>query len=64
MEATYITLLCHITHNAICLLVDIKNDNAVLMSLITIKTYFEQLWKLTYMLFYLQNVLNSHRIQW
>ena len=26
--------------------------------------YIEQLWRLTYMLFYLQNVLNSHSLQW
>ena len=41
-----------------------KDDNAVLISLITKKMYIEQLWRLTYILCYLQNVFNSHSIQW
>ena len=63
MEATYITLLCHIKCNIIlvCWLI-LRDDNAVLISLITKKMYIEQLWRLTYMLFYLQNVLNFHSI--
>ena len=41
----------------------LRGDTAVLMLLITKRTYIEQLWRLTYMLFYLQNVLHCHSIQ-
>ena len=42
----------------------LRDDNAVLVSLSTKKMYIEQLRMLTYLLFYLQNILNSHSIQW
>ena len=64
MEAKYVTLLCHVTYNVIFYWLILRDDNAVLISFITKKTYTEQFWKLTYMSFYLQNVLNCHNIQW
>ena len=53
MEATYITLLCHIRYNVTWVLwLILRDDNAVLISLITKKCiYIEQLWRVTYMLF-------------
>ena len=42
----------------------LRDDNAVHILLITKKSYIEELWRLTNMLFYLQIVLNPHIIQW
>ena len=57
-----VTLSYNIYRYFICWLI-LRGDNTILISLITKKTYIEQLWRLTYMIFYLQNVLNSHGIQ-
>ena len=63
MEATYIILLRNTKYNIILVFsLILRDDNAVLISLITKKMYTEQLWRPAYMLFYLQNVLNSHSI--
>ena len=48
MEATYVTLLCHMTYNVIFYWLILRDDNAVLISFITKKTYTEQFWRLTY----------------
>ena len=58
----YVTLSYNVCYFAFQLI--FRDDNAVLTSLITKKTYIGQLWRLTHMLCYLQNVLNSHNIQW
>ena len=65
MEVTYIALLCHVRYNIILVFwVILRDGNAVTISWITKKMHIELLWRLTYMLPYLQKVLNTHNFQW